>query len=57
MPSRPTFIMAPARHWRVFSRTKPIATRAAQDVLDDAAREALVQFLISIDVQTEPISP
>ena len=28
------------------------------DVLDDAAnREALVQFLISIDVQTEPVNP
>ena len=28
------------------------------DVLDDAAsRAALVQFLISIDVQTEPINP
>jgi YVTN family beta-propeller protein len=28
------------------------------DVLDDAAaREALVQFLISIDIQTEPINP
>jgi hypothetical protein len=28
------------------------------DVLDDAAdRKALEQFLISIDIQTEPISP
>jgi hypothetical protein len=33
-------------------------TAGGADVLgDSASREALIQFLISIDVQTEPINP